>query len=413
MKIDEIINLERDKISEVQIASDHKDLRDKWLSIKRVLDAICKKLPPAIEGQYKISIDLDSLNVEKNLSDWLLRHLFEKEKICSTFIPGTKNKGTDGKYQVKIITSKPAREYLSGKSIIVKNTREFEIFRSKISHLCNFIEKDSQDKFLEFYKPKLPPKKLYNQAVAPKITYEDLEKEGRQYRIAEITEKQEDRRHKDRIKNERIIRSQEDKRVHALQIIIEHAEPNYPKNKNISINYDYFNYENMMSSVNLLRAFLTKAQNAGCFVKHSHVSLTGHSVISLEGVNLEALKKYKNKLINSIKDVTKENGVDIPRGSKQIIYISKEKGIYLDDSRKYPIRGRRAGLLWKLKDGMKPGKLLNKNLQKLSADIRAINKIFMKKTGCVHDIIVKVDTGGFKLNRDFFDIKFIEVRKNL
>jgi len=125
----------------------------------------------------------------------------------------------------------------------------------------------------------------------------------------------------------------------------------------------------------------------------------------------EARGEINKKLIKleSLRDKTKN------KVKKEQIFISKEIGIYKEQNGKklnYPIKGERANLLRRLKDGKKDGKLLaelsgHKNLQQLSKDINDINRIFKKKLKLRSEIIIHVETGGYRLNKEKYKIKFI------
>ncbi|MFH1392246.1 MAG: hypothetical protein ABIG90_00995 [bacterium] len=123
---------------------------------------------------------------------------------------------------------------------------------------------------------------------------------------------------------------------------------------------------------------------------------------------LEGLRKVKNQ--------TNEN-IPFPTETKdKEIFIDKENGIYTNNKLKqpnYPIRGKRSRLLWLLKDNKKLGRSLIKtlcypSLSQLNKEIKEINNNFKSTLNLKDNLIVRVPTGGYKLNRNKYNIKFID-----
>jgi len=120
------------------------------------------------------------------------------------------------------------------------------------------------------------------------------------------------------------------------------------------------------------------------------------SISTWLGTKKKERKKYNNK------------------NKKIAIFISDDHGIYKDDVKSgYPVRGSRAKLLRHLRDGKKDGKILTQiwghnNHAQLSKDIKGINKLFKNKLKQKEDIVVHVQTGGYKLNDEIYAIKFID-----
>lgn len=139
------------------IATDHRLIRDKWLNIKRILDAIYKELSPLIDDQQMVSIDKIFLPIEQ-------KKLFQSvlEKMREDNIIDYHNYETPG-----IRTSESLRKFLRGEDIIVKNRNIFENYRKEISKLYNFIEKDGRERFPKVYSiTQLDSKKIKNNKLA-------------------------------------------------------------------------------------------------------------------------------------------------------------------------------------------------------------------------------------------------------
>ena len=97
------------------------------------------------------------------------------------------------------------------------------------------------------------------------------------------------------------------------------------------------------------------------------------------------------------------------------LFISQDEGIYKNEiTRKpnYPISGRRSKIITRLENGKKVGssliKLFNIDYQMLSKEIGEINDNFREKLKLEKNLIVSVETGGYKLNDESYDIKFIK-----
>ena len=103
--------------------------------------------------------------------------------------------------------------------------------------------------------------------------------------------------------------------------------------------------------------------------------------------------------------------------SKKEIIISEEKGIYLngDDKKKYNIlRTSKRFMMIKylFENEMVTSKDLlifvkDNDLSNLKHTINTINRLCLEKIELKNNIIVSLDTGGYKLNRDDYNIKFI------
>lgn len=132
------------------------------------------------------------------------------------------------------------------------------------------------------------------------------------------------------------------------------------------------------------------------------------------------LKNFKFHLLNfhsALRDFLglknrEERNEKLTYKSKKI-YISKAEGIFINPQERkpnYPISGKRAELLWQLRDGVVSGPELceqqEQELPILSQEIKRINKKFRECLSLDEDLIVHQETGGYKLN-DIFEVEFL------
>ena len=96
-------------------------------------------------------------------------------------------------------------------------------------------------------------------------------------------------------KNQRIIASKEDKKIHALNIILEHAEL-YPEQTSFNIDFYYFNYEDRADNFRLLEKFFETAKVAGCFKSFGKSGYANGVDLGFHEVNIENIKKFRDSL---------------------------------------------------------------------------------------------------------------------
>ncbi len=136
-------------------------------------------------------------------------------------------------------------------------------------------------------------KELFGEDKIKRPTFEEITKEGREW-MEELNE----RNHQERLQNkyfkqQRILNSKEDKRIHAINTIIEHIKPFYLNQKNISIDYYYFNFEDRMDDSKRFEQFLEELKYAGCFKGFKRQNYTGGVKFHFFEVNVDKLEKYK------------------------------------------------------------------------------------------------------------------------
>jgi len=108
------------------------------------------------------------------------------------------------------------------------------------------------------------------------------------------------------------------------------------------------------------------------------------------------------------------NAVTPVSTSKTNIVIDSNKGIYLENNidKTYPLKktSKRMEMISILcsKDNVRLGEF-EKRTDRASTvvmqEIRKINSVFRSKLNCAYDLIVRVPTGGYSLNKDHLNIK--------
>jgi hypothetical protein len=135
------IAIEKKRIEKITVGADHRLARDKWLNIKRIVDAIYKFLSPLSDDKQTISLDSNNLSSEqRRMLPYVMEDLL-KNKIASYY---------EGN-ETSVMSSDHYRRFLNGKHIIIENRNQFEDYRKKISELYDFIEKDGKKRFPEEY----------------------------------------------------------------------------------------------------------------------------------------------------------------------------------------------------------------------------------------------------------------------
>lgn len=103
------------------------------------------------------------------------------------------------------------------------------------------------------------------------------------------------------------------------------------------------------------------------------------------------------------------NNKDYPN-NKTKINISKDKGIYINDNLKYAIRrgSKREMLLMSLRGAKTSLKISDMKINNPIKEIREINNNFKTNLEIDNDLIVHIDTGGYRLNYNDLEINFID-----
>ena len=132
--IENIINQEKERIKKINIVTDHRLARDKWLNIKRVLDAIYKLISPFEKNGQLIHVN--STEFESSVFTFVLKDLLVN-KITNY---------TGNEKDSAVQTSDSLRQYYSG-LIFIKDEKLFKDYKDRVSDLYHFIEEDGKDRF--------------------------------------------------------------------------------------------------------------------------------------------------------------------------------------------------------------------------------------------------------------------------
>ena len=146
-------------------------------------------------------------------------------------------------------------------------------------------------------------------------------------------------RHRETLKQRRILASTIDEYTHALDTIIKWAK-HHGDGKNFSLDYYYFNFEDRMDDSKMLVRFLDKLKDAGCFRSWSRTNYTGGTRFGFMEVSLEKLNSYKKTQGSSEIKKTKTTAIiiknvrldeenyflEINNGEKIIMFKSRKKG---------------------------------------------------------------------------------------
>ena len=106
-----------------------------------------------------------------------------------------------------------------------------------------------------------------------------------------------ERQHRQKLKNDRINASPQDKYEHALDTIIEKFEFHSQTNNatTITIDYYYFNFEDRMDDSRMLEAYFDKLKEADCFESWGRGNYSGGTKFSFSNVRLDKLREFKRK----------------------------------------------------------------------------------------------------------------------
>jgi len=259
-----------------------------------------------------------------------------------------------------IVTSQPYRKFLEG-NILIKNKAIFEKFYEKFIRFYDFIninrvvkklKQETNEKTKTIYNNErsleilstntvdITPKMDIKQTTLAEISRDSQRETGevaKRHHAEEMLRRQ--------LKGQRILNCKEDKRIHTLNTIIERTELCYPDQKNVSIDYYHFNYEDRIDDGKLLAKFLDIARNNGCFGGFTTTNGFRKTIINFIEVNLDKTKEYRDALLRQqngpkIKDKKMENNVipikdirldanncllEINKGEENIFFKTKQK----------------------------------------------------------------------------------------
>lgn len=153
---------QKSKISAIKFETDFQTAQVKWLTVKNILDAIHRKLPPLedTEGiiQETVNLSDEFLTTEqRKILPFVLKHAYNNGAVS---FPVSKSNA--------VISSEPARKFIEGESILIEDLSRFESYKADIDELCDFIEKEGKRKFID------ETKQEYQSGVQAQLNAKDL-----------------------------------------------------------------------------------------------------------------------------------------------------------------------------------------------------------------------------------------------
>ncbi|MFA6253051.1 MAG: hypothetical protein WCV69_02170 [Patescibacteria group bacterium] len=157
------------------------------------------------------------------------------------------------------------------------------------------------------------------------------------------------------------------------------------------------------------KIFVKTTPGDGWLLKEDYYKVRRYNELNLKADDNFIIQITDIKKLKEILDHTDNK-------TKLDLYISKDDGICKVDMNQkkicYPISHKRFDVVMALKDGKKYGNFLaekyaNNNTKQLSNEINKINKIFQKKLLVGNGLIIRIKTGGYALNKEFFNINFV------
>jgi len=194
-------------------------------------------------------------------------------------------------------------------------------------------------------KSKIPAEERINKVYEPKVIPDKTEefiKKAEEANIRQHEQTLTERRHRQDLKQKRILAAKEDKFTHAINLIIERAK--YQNNPSFSIDFYDFNFEDTMDNLRVLLGFLDSLVASGCLKSYSKSSYTGGVGINFNGVNIVKLTEFRGKRPISQPEPTLTKITEMPKlqveGLKELANAKKK-----DDKPKFPYK-LPAGARW-------------------------------------------------------------------
>jgi hypothetical protein len=195
---------------------------------------------------------------------------------------------------------------------------------SYASRIHNYLIKELNSQIVKI------PRLIQPSRIEPNMTAETvefnrkIEEAGRW----QAEQRQAERLHRERMKQDRILRTPVDKYTHALDLIIERAEC-AGNGKNISIEYYDFNFPDRMDDLRVLTHFLEKLQTKKCFESYGKTNYAGGTRLSFIKPNIKNLKKFREKETDQKpKTITAKDKTEIPKFFEVEI---KDREIWIND----------------------------------------------------------------------------------
>ncbi len=168
--------------------------------------------------------------------------------------------------------------------------------------------------------------KVYESEVIPDRT-EELIKKAEEANIRQQEQTLTDRRHREDLKQKRILATKEDKFTHTINLIIERAK--YQNSPSFSIDFYDFNFEDTMDNLRVLLGFLSSLVASGCLKSYSKTSYAGGVRINFNYVNIVKLSKFRDKRPLLQPEPTLTKIVEMPqvdiKGFEEKVVLQKPK----------------------------------------------------------------------------------------
>jgi len=168
--------------------------------------------------------------------------------------------------------------------------------------------------------------KVYEPEVIPDRT-DELLKKAEEANIRQHEQTLVERRHREDLKQKRILAAKEDKFTHAINLIIERAK--YQNSASFSIDFYDFNFEDTMDNLKVLLGFLSGLVVSGCLKSYSKTSYTGGVRINLNGADIAKLADFRDKRPLPQPEPTLTKIVEMPqvdiKGFEEKVVLQKPK----------------------------------------------------------------------------------------
>lgn len=196
--------------------------------------------------------------------------------------------------------------------------------RPIITRLQNYILKELNKKIDPLKDLKDMENEWLGLDKVPQKSFTDIQKEMGESLNRQKEQNLEDKRHRETLKQNRILATKESKYLHAIDTIIERADLG---DKSFSIDYYYFNFEDRMDASKMLEKFFSELAGAGCFEKYVRTNYAGGARFGFIQADPKKLREFKEKL-NKMGGVKAES-VKSEEDIKKIIIVELKSGRYL------------------------------------------------------------------------------------
>lgn len=207
---------------------------------------------------------------------------------------------------------------------VARPGKRIDHIRNLASDIKNFIIKKTEE--MDVYNIEAEPKEIFTENIIKQPTFSEIQESAEQGNMILRGHYHQEELQRKAFKQQRILNSENDKRIHALNIIAEHIGPYYPKQKNINIDYYYFNYEDRMVDSKLFEKFLEETKKEAVFKDFVRTNYAGGTRFGFININIENLNKFKEKLKEKLH--TSSKGLeDVGVRAKNLVVINNPQNI--------------------------------------------------------------------------------------